>query len=73
MMWLRKTIIKENQNVGNVDTLESTFRKNIDKKYVNLVKKELDHRNILISILMMEIDSTQWQLLPYQFFLYFNA
>ena len=73
MMWLRKTIIKENQNVGNVDTLESTFRKNIDKKYVNLVKKELDHRNILISILMMEVDSTQWQLLPYQFFLYFNA
>ena len=73
MMWLRKTIIKENQNVGNVDTLESTFHKNIDKKYVNLVKKELDHRNILISILMMEIDSTQWQLLPYQFFLYFNA
>ena len=73
MMWLRKTIIKENQNVGNVDTLESTFRKNIDKKYVNLVKKELDHRNILISVLMMEIDSTQWQLLPYQFFLYFNA
>ena len=73
MMWLRKTIIKENQNVGNVDTLESTFRKNFDKKYVNLVKKELDHRNILISILMMEIDSTQWQLLPYQFFLYFNA
>ena len=73
MMWLRKTIIKENQNVGNIDTLESTFRKNIDKKYVNLVKKELDHRNILISILMMEIDSTQWQLLPYQFFLYFNA
>ena len=73
MMWLRKTIIKENQNVGNVDTLESTFRKNIDKKYVNLVKKELDHRNILISVLMMEIDSTHWQLLPYQFFLYFNA
>ena len=73
MMWLRKTIIKENQNVGNVDTLESTFRKNIDKKYVNLVKKELDHRNILISVLMMEIDSTHWQLLPYQFFLHFNA
>ena len=73
MMWLRKTIIKENQNVGNVDTLESTFRKNIDKKYVNLVKKELDHRNILISVLVMEIDSTQWQLLPYQFFLHFNA